>query len=141
VILVIDASVAVKWFHNESGSREAMALLARGDHLVAPDLLAAEVCNVTWKMLRRGMMTEEQQVAAMVRLPSILDELVPNTPLAPRAASISARLDYPAYDCFYLALVEQRGGLLVSADRRLLRRTAGTMWEAMVTDLALLSPR
>ena len=100
MIVVIDASVALKWFVNEDGSKEAEALLTRGDILIAPDLIMPEVCNAAWKMVRRGMMHQTQQIAAVTRLPSILDELVPTAPLAPRAAALSRLLDHPAYDCF-----------------------------------------
>jgi predicted nucleic acid-binding protein len=135
VIVVVDASVALKWLHNEDGSREAASLLMDGQHLIAPDLIVPEVCNVTWKMVRRGMMSPAQQMAAVTRLPSMFDELAPTGPLAPRAAAISAILDHPAYDCFYLALAEQRSGILISADRRLINRLDGTTWQEMATDL------
>jgi predicted nucleic acid-binding protein len=135
VILVIDASVALKWFVDEAGSFEAAALIGRGDSLIAPDLIMPEVCNATWKMVRRDMMHPAQQIAAVTQLPSILDELVPTGPLARRAVTITTALNHPAYDCFYLALVEQRGGTLVSADRRLIQRVANTIWRDMVTDL------
>jgi predicted nucleic acid-binding protein len=138
VIVVVDASVALKWFIDEDGSREAARLLAGGDGLIAPDLIMPEVCNATWKMVRRGIMREVQQIAAVTRIPSILDELVSTAGLAPRAAALSTLLDHPAYDCFYLALAEQRGTTLISADRRLTRRVADTIWGQMVTDLRTL---
>jgi len=138
VILVVDASVAVKWLHNEDGSQAAATLLTRGDTLIAPDLVMPEVCNTTWKMVRRGMMTPTQQLAAVTRLPSILHELAPTAPLAPRAAAISLVLDHPAYDCFYLALAEQRGSKLISADRRLIQRVANTIWSDVVISLGTL---
>ena len=140
MILVIDASVALKWFVNEEGSAEAASLLTRGDSLIAPDLIMPEVCNATWKMVRRDMMHPTQQIAAVTRLPSILDELVPTAALALRAVALSTLLNHPAYDCFYLALVEQRSGTFVSADRRLIQRVANTMWAAMVTDLRAIAP-
>jgi predicted nucleic acid-binding protein len=139
VIVVVDASVALKWLHDEDGSKEAASLLTDGQHLIAPDLIVPEVCNVTWKMVRRGMMSPAQQTAAMTRLPTILDELAPTGPLAPRAAAISTILDHPAYDCFYLALAEQRNGIFISADRRLIRRLDGTMWDQMATDLRTIA--
>jgi len=138
VILVVDASVALKWFVEEQGSPEAGALLTRGDTLIAPDLIIPEICNGTWKLVRRGMMSQTQQVAAVARLASILNELAPTGPLAPRALVISSLLDHPAYDCFYLALAEQRGTRVVSADRRLIQRVSGTMWEALLTDIRTL---
>ena len=85
------------------------------------------------------MMHQTQQIAAVTRLPSILDELVPTAPLAPRAAALSRLLDHPAYDCFYLALGEQRDGTVISADRRLVLRVADTIWADMVTELRAIS--
>jgi predicted nucleic acid-binding protein len=139
VIVVVDASVALKWFVDEDGSKQAEALLTHGDVLIAPDLIVPEVCNATWKMVRRGMMHHTQQIAAVTRLPSILDELVPTAALAPRAAALSRLLDHPAYNCFYLTLCEQRDGVLVSADRRLVRLVADTIWRDMVADLRAMS--
>ena len=132
--LVVDASVALKWLHSEIGSTEADALLTRGELVIAPDLVVPEVCNVTWKMIRRGMMTPDQQASAMTRLPAIFDEIVPTETLARRAAAISTHLDHPAYDCFYLALAEQRGATLVTADRRLVARVKDTPWAACIRD-------
>ena len=42
---VIDASVACKWFIAEAGSDAAEALVAGGQMLLAPNLIAPEVCN------------------------------------------------------------------------------------------------
>ena len=133
--LVVDASVALKWFVDEEGSPEAGSLLTGGIILIAPDLIMPEICNGTWKLVRRGMMDQIQQTAAVTRLPSMLDELAPTGPLAPRAAAISMLLDHPAYDCFYLALAEQRGATMVTADRRLFQRVSGTIWQTVVADL------
>ncbi len=43
--VVVDASVALKWFVDEAGSNQARLLLIRDLSLVAPDLIVAEVCN------------------------------------------------------------------------------------------------
>ena len=112
MILVVDASVALKWFVDERGSFEAGALLTRGDTLIAPDLIMPEICNGTWKLVRRGMMSEAQQIAAVTRLPSILDDLVPTKPLAGRAVVISSLLIIQRR-LFLSRVGEQRGGIVV----------------------------
>jgi predicted nucleic acid-binding protein len=60
--VVVDASVAVKWFVDEgtASDRAARRLLLAGHDLIAPSLLLSEVQNVMWKKLRAGQVTEEQ---------------------------------------------------------------------------------
>ncbi len=134
--LVIDASVALKWFLDEMGSMQAQALLAAPDLLIAPDLIVAEICNAGWKAVRAGTMLPEQHDHAASRVAAAFDELVPLASLARRACAISRTLNHPAYDCFYLALSEQRGAVLVTADQRLLQRVDGTEWAARTKRLA-----
>ena len=82
--LVVDASVAVKWFVKEEFSDEASALLESDAKLVAPGLLYAEVCNALWAMHRRGDIEAEDvrdAVAALRAAPVT----VPNQPDTLRA--------------------------------------------------------
>lgn len=46
---VIDASVVLKWFAQESLSEEALRLVDGNNLLRAPDLIVAEVTNIFWK--------------------------------------------------------------------------------------------
>ena len=52
--LVVDASVAVKWLVAEEDSSAADRLLAGGDDLHAPRLMASEVANALWRKARMG---------------------------------------------------------------------------------------
>lgn len=47
--LIVDASVAVKWFSEEEQSDLAETLLASMELLIAPDLVIAEIGNALWK--------------------------------------------------------------------------------------------
>jgi predicted nucleic acid-binding protein len=118
--LIVDASVAVKWFAAEDGSDRAEALLATGEALIAPDLILAEVSNVMWKQLRKGLLAPAQVVAAAGRLPQYFEQLIAISALVERATELTVALDRPVYDCFYLALAERERLPLVSADSRLL---------------------
>jgi predicted nucleic acid-binding protein len=67
-ILVVDASVVVKWFVPEIHSDAARRLLVLPHEYLAPDLLFAETANTIWKKIRREELTAEagQQLVADV---------------------------------------------------------------------------
>ena len=133
--LIIDASVALKWFVEEDGTAQAATMLSGSEWLIAPDLILAEVGNAAWKAVRTGTMLPEQFDHAAARLPVAFDELVPLAGLSRRAAAIALALDHPVYDCFYLALAEARDAPMVTANRRLLRRVAEKHWAMLLIDL------
>lgn len=138
-MLIVDASVAIKWFKEEHDSPLARAVLL-ADTLAAPELLVAELCNICWKAFRRALMTVEQMDATAGTIRRYVGLLQPMDPLAPRALAIARALDHPAYDCFYLALAERDLAPLVTADRQFLTRIQGTPWATHVRDLATFGP-
>lgn len=120
---VVDASVAVKWLVDEKYSREASKLLATGVTLLAPELLFAEATNALWAMCRRGDIDRDalsDAVALLRRAPVVTP--VPMRELASAAARLSADLDHPTYDCFYLALALHEQHPVVTADSRFLEK-------------------
>lgn len=117
--LIVDASIAVKWFVHEDGHEEALALLDRPDDLEAPDLILAEAANAAWKKCRRGEIAHAQADAIATALPHYFSRLRPAEDLIARALDLALGLDHPVYDGLYLACAEAAGGTLVSADRRL----------------------
>jgi predicted nucleic acid-binding protein len=128
-MLMVDATVAVKWFLVEPGDREALALLESDHPLIAPELLIAEVLSEVWKRLVSGSIDGAQAADVPPAILKLFTELWRIVSLAARALDIAATLRHPAHDCFYLALAEERGAKLVTADRRLLSRLAGTPWQ------------
>lgn len=135
-MIVVDASVALKWFVNEEGTPAALSLLTAADHLLAPELVIAEMCNAAWRMSRIGRMTAEQVAIVAAQAGQLFHERVSLDVLSVRATHIALRLGHPAYDCFYLALAEQREARVVTADRRFLAKTCATPWEEQVVGLA-----
>jgi predicted nucleic acid-binding protein len=134
LIRVVDASVALKWFLQEDGSDRAADLLNGNDLLIAPDLIVAEVCNAAWKAVQAGMALPDQAEIIADRLPAVFDALVPLAELASAMAAAMA-LSHPVYDCFYLALSRQRDAQMVTADRKLLSKVAGTRWSENIVGL------
>ena len=71
----------------------------------------------------------------------MFSQLVPLRQLAPRAAALAHQLDHPVYDCFYLALSERRDVPLVTADRRLIAKVAGTPFAVRTLHLGRAAAR
>lgn len=133
--LVVDASVALKLFVSEPDSAAAEALYVSGEFFLAPDLVLAEVANGLWKLARRSELSEAQFLEAIIKLPLVYGELVPLDMLLEAAANIARDIDHPVYDCFYLALAEARAVPLVTADKRLVARVAGSRFAPLVRPL------
>ena len=124
--LVIDASVALKWFVPEPGHEAALAILDGNDaeqQLLAPDWLLVEVANALWKQWRRKAIEPDEIEAILVMLPDALT-LLNARPLVPRASAIAQAIDHPVYDCLYLAAAEAHAATLVTDDRALIEKAA-----------------
>jgi predicted nucleic acid-binding protein len=117
--LIVDASVAVKWFAEEPNSDKAETVLAGLDDLIAPDVVLAELGNALRKKAVQGIITREQALDAVRQAPGFFARLYPLPELALRAAEIAFDLQHHIYDCFYLALAERERVQLVCADERL----------------------
>jgi predicted nucleic acid-binding protein len=135
--LVVDASVALKWFLSEEPfSAQALAVVRDGALLIAPDLLIAEVCNAAWRSARLGRIHRRQVTEIASVLPRLFHELASTAVLAPRAVAMAAALDHPVYDCLYVALAEARQARLVTADGRLLDKLRQSSWGANALPLS-----
>lgn len=115
--LVVDASVAVKWFFPEPHAQAARRALSDRRTLLAPDLIWAEVGNVLWKRAQRAEISPEvarDMLRQFKRFP--LRTFTAKTLLEP-AWSLAAHYRISVYDGLYLALAVSRHGKLVTADR------------------------
>lgn len=133
--LIVDASVAIKWFIDEPGSGVARRLWQEEPDLLAPDLIVPEVCNAAWRKVKRGESDPAQAKEIALRLRHGVLEFRATAPLAPKAIELALDLDHAVYDCFYLALADAEEVELVTADRRLQDRLRNTAWSPLVRSL------
>jgi predicted nucleic acid-binding protein len=136
MILVVDASVAVKWYLDEVASAPARELLVSDDLLAAPEFMQVEAASVFWKRVRQGQMSGDAAALAARRLRVVIDTWVGHADVVPGALDLASALDHPVYDCVYLAAAERLDGTLVTADARFAARLAGTPWAARIRPLA-----
>ena len=133
--IVVDASVALKWFFEEDGSERATELLRLEDELIAPDLICSEVGNATWKRVRNGLISGEEAEAVVGQLLAVPLVLADVRPLLGAAMAIAVEHDRSIYDSVYLALALTRGCQLVTADARMVNALAGTPLADVVRSL------
>ena len=133
--LVVDASVAVKWFFREANHEAALRLFSSGNALHAPDFILLEVANVFWKKVRLKELDEALAARSLLVLQTKLENLMPAAKFVASAQEIGFRLDHPIYDCLYLACAENLNGRLVTDDRRLLRAVQGTEYQPLAVHL------
>lgn len=135
-MFVVDASIATKWFVGQVYSDIAERVQKSRRPLLAPQLLIAEVADALRKHVRVGDITIGQATDALQALPGCFSEIVAMQLLAAPALEIAQRLEHSAYDCFYVALAEDRAVKLVTADMRLLNRVARTKYKSFVLALS-----
>ncbi|MCD6541344.1 type II toxin-antitoxin system VapC family toxin [Candidatus Bipolaricaulota bacterium] len=119
---VVDASVIVASLLPDEPFREAALLLieqfdARKLDLVSVDLLRFEVANALWKAAERGRVKRSFSLEAIQQFEDF-GILYRDVPLS-RILKLAHEYGRTAYDAAYLALAEQEGVPLVTADKRL----------------------
>jgi predicted nucleic acid-binding protein len=134
VKLVIDASVAVKWFVEEQGHEDALAILRRGDECSAPDLIVTEVTGALDKKIKANMLTPQHAIAAIRSLQEHLS-LLPSTSYALPALELASELHHPVADCIYAACAMDTQAHVVTADTEFVRKAAKWGYQALVRQL------
>lgn len=118
-VLIVDASVAAKWFIDEEYSEAALSVLKEKNRLHSPGFLLLEMDSIICKWIRRGVVTAEEGTElrdALRRYP------IQNHPFASyldSAFAIANETGQSIYDSLYLALAVLLRARMVSADRRL----------------------
>ena len=133
--VVVDASVAVKWYVDETGSDLALSLLDRDDLLLlAPDIFLAEIVNALLRQSRAGQLTAEAFDTALGDLSLTAPQLIASARLLERAVAIARRLAHPVYDCLYLALAERWETVFVTADVEFVTRCRRQLADDPITN-------
>jgi predicted nucleic acid-binding protein len=127
--IVIDASVAAKWFlPDEPFSATALELLRRATagttDFIVPDLFFSECGNILWKAARRKRLSVDETVAAIQVIEELQPLTVPAAGLLEDTLQIARNYDRTFYDSLYLAVAARQQTYLVTADEKLANATA-----------------
>jgi predicted nucleic acid-binding protein len=117
-MLVVDASVALKFVTQEPGNDAALALLAAPDPLIAPDWLLVECASGLSKKVLASGLPQSQAVTSFAALPEFFSRLHPASELMGSSLDLSFQLRHAVYDCLYLALALREDAMLITADMK-----------------------
>ena len=122
-MIVIDASVAVKWLIDEPGSTSADRLLPRYvGAIAAPDLLLIETAGALVRQCNTGALsalTFESVLAEWQLLwANFIDARRTDLSDMVNAARMAVELGHPLKDCVYLGLAMELDAALVTADAK-----------------------
>lgn len=131
-MIVVDASVALKWLVPEDDSSTAEPYIGPETH--APDFIITECANALWKKVRKGEIKAVEGLNGIGTLPGFV-RVHPSSGLVAPAYVIAAELDHPVYDCLYLALAEEFDCRLLTADVRFLKVCAASRYRERVIPL------
>jgi len=119
-LIVVDASVVANALADDGHDGDvARRHLTDAPRLAAPDLVDVETVSVLRRRWRAGDLTARRFSAAVDDLADLAMVRVPTLPLMRRAYELRANVT--AYDATYVALAEQLGWVLLTADARLSR--------------------
>jgi predicted nucleic acid-binding protein len=124
-LVVLDATVAVRWIVEEEGSLEAAALLEQNLFWITPRLLLTEVASALRRKVADAALSPEAASQSLDGLLHAVSDgvirLVEDERIIGQALLLAVSLKHKLPDCLYLALAEREGGSLATADDRLAR--------------------
>ncbi len=133
--LVIDASVACKWFFEEKLFAEARALAESDAVFFAPEMILVECANAAWRRVSSGTIPQEQVRDFLEALPRWFKSLIPSMRLHETAFEMACVLHHPVCDCQYLALAEREEMRMITADSVFVDRVRRSRWKDRIESL------
>jgi len=116
-MIVIDASVLANVIGDDDAAGATARAALMGQEISAPDLVDVETVSVLRRRWRSGTLTVARFAVAIDDLSTFPADRYPVLPFMHRAYQL--RDNVTAYDATYVALAEQLGCPLVTADQRL----------------------
>jgi predicted nucleic acid-binding protein len=120
-MIVLDASVAVKWLCSEVQTEIANDLLETSEQFAAPALIRMEVADAVVRRFRTGQVAEEAAKQICDKWHLLLDArfvaLLPDQELFASAQQLAFQCKHTIADCLYLAAAKSLRCKLITADR------------------------
>lgn len=138
--LIVDASVAVKWFALEIDKDRAKAILQSDRTLLAPRLILGEVASALARKVAQGLVSKSDATEYLSSVPLLISNLLDIDDLIRPAFDNACNHRHPVYDFIYLQAARNRNTQMVTADSRFVAKLAGSSLARFVVPLSDWQP-
>ena len=142
-VVVVDASVILKWFVDEEYSDKALDLrddyVSRMVDIASPELLPFEVLNALRYNPEFGEKDMKECAVAIERYGLWLFPLLGE--LAEKSIENALKYGISIYDACYVSLGELKTVIVYTADEKLLKKVKDTPWLRHISDYGRKIPR
>jgi len=126
MIGVVDTSALIRLFVPDGQLPADFERFLRGverglNMAIAPELLLAEAASVINKKEKSGELAKDESDRLLTDVLSLPIRLFPHLPILSRAFKLARIHNLTVYDTLYLALAEEHGAVIFTADRKLLK--------------------
>ena len=119
VVIVLDASAAIRAVMDAAAQPELLNRLASATLLLAPCLLRVEAANALWKYQRAGVINASDAHDRHVEVSLLVHRFVDEQALFPECLQLATDFNHPVYDAVYAVLARRNAARLLTFDRRL----------------------
>jgi predicted nucleic acid-binding protein len=124
-VIVADANLLVYLLAQSNFTQQAVEVYQKDAQWVAPPLWRSEFRNAMALFVRRGLLTLEDAIEKAEAAESLMENQDFRVDSA-RVLALAAQSGCSAYDCEFVALAEDLGVPLVTADEQLLAKFKST---------------
>ena len=136
-ILVLDASVLLKWFKQEKYTEIATRIkddFVNGVHeIVVPDLILYEITNAMRHDKRFDARLVKESLDNLIKME--IDIVIPSQDLISHAIEISYNNNVTIYDAIYIALAELNNAVFITADEKLHKNTMKLKFVKLISEV------
>ena len=136
-MIILDASVIVKWFSEEEYTDKALEIRERirmeEERVIVPDLLLYELANAL--KYNPSFDADDVNDALASIFDMDVDIVTPIPEIINSAVTLAFEHSLTVYDAFYIALAKEIELTFVTADRRLCERVRGMNFVKFIGDI------
>ena len=119
MIVVLDASAAIKIILQQTSVKPLSDYLKKADWVIAPDIFVSEITNVFWKYHQFEDLPLNISENYMNKTIKLIDDFIEAGEIYQEAFSFSCQINHPVYDAMYLISARRHNAIFISADKKL----------------------